>query len=158
MTAAPPAPSADMPAKGDAPSFASLRDIADYFDAQNEKILNARIKRHLRVVSFGQHKLEVVVVGDNAEDLPQQLAKSLSTATGAPWLVSVRETGGGKTLAEEDLEIQNKEKSAAADLPLVASVLEAFEGAEITAIKQNDDEDDAPQASENIELAREISN
>jgi DNA polymerase-3 subunit gamma/tau len=112
----------------------------------------------LRVVSFGQHKLEVVVVGDNAEDLPQQLAKSLSTATGAPWLVSVSETGGGKTLAEEDLEIQNKEKSAAADLPLVASVLEAFEGAEITAIKQNDDEDDAPQASENIELAREISN
>ena len=158
VTAAPPAPSADMPAKGDAPSFASLRDIADYFDAQNEKILNARIKRHLRVVSFGQHKLEVVVVGDNAEDLPQQLAKSLSTATGAPWLVSVRETGGGKTLAEEDLEIQNKEKSAAADLPLVASVLEAFEGAEITAIKQNDDGDDAPQASENIELAREISN
>jgi DNA polymerase-3 subunit gamma/tau len=158
VTAAPPAPSADMPAKGDAPSFASLRDIADYFDAQNEKILNARIKRHLRVVSFGQHKLEVVVVGDNAEDLPQQLAKSLSTATGAPWLVSVCETGGGKTLAEEDLEIQNKEKSAAADLPLVASVLEAFEGAEITAIKQNDDEDDAPQASENIELAREISN
>ena len=158
VTAAPPAPSADMPAKGDAPSFASLRDIADYFDAQNEKILNARIKRHLRVVSFGQHKLEVVVVGDNAEDLPQQLAKSLSTATGAPWLVSVCETGGGKTLAEEDLEIQNKEKSAAADLPLVASVLEAFEGAEITAIKQNDDEDDATQALENIELAREISN
>ena len=158
VTAAPPAPSADMPAKSDVPSFASLRDIADYFDAQNEKILNARIKRHLRVVSFGQHKLEVVVVGDNAEDVPQQLAKSLSTATGAPWLVSVRETGGGKTLAEEDLEIQNKEKSAAADLPLVASVLEAFEGAEITAIKQNDDEDDAPQASENIELARETSN
>ena len=158
VTAAPPAPSADMPAKGDAPSFASLRDIADYFDAQNEKILNARIKRHLRVVSFGQHKLEVVVVGDNAEDLPQQLAKSLSTATGAPWLVSVCETGGGKTLAEEDLEIQNKEKSAAADRRLVASVLEAFEGAGITGIKQNDDEDDAPQASENIELAREISN
>jgi DNA polymerase-3 subunit gamma/tau len=158
VTAAPPVPSADMPAKSDGPSFASLRDIADYFDAKNEKILNARIKRHLRVVGFGQHKLEVVVVGDNAEDLPQQLAKSLSTATGAPWLVSVCETGGGKTLAEEDLEIQNKEKSAAADLPLVASVLEAFEGAEITAIKQNDDEDDAPQASENIELAREISN
>ena len=158
VTAAPPVPSADMPAKSDAPSFASLRDIADYFDAQNEKILNARIKRHLRVVSFGQHKLEVVVVGDNAEDLPQQLAKSLSTATGAPWLVSVSETGGGKTLAEEDLETQNNEKSAAADLPLVASVLEAFEGAEITAIKQNDDGDDAPQASENIELARETSN
>ena len=158
VTAAPPVPSADMPAKSDGPSFASLRDIADYFDAQNEKILNARIKRHLRVVSFGQHKLEVVVVGDNAEDLPQQLAKSLSTATGAPWLVSVRETGGGKTLAEEDLETQNNEKSAAADLPLVASVLEAFEGAEITAIKQNDDGDDAPQASENIKLARETSN
>jgi DNA polymerase-3 subunit gamma/tau len=147
-----------MTAKSGAPSFASLRDIADYFDAQNEKILTANIKRHLRVVSFAQHKLEVVVAGDNAEDLPQQLAKSLSAATGAPWLVSVSETGGGKTLAEEDLEIQYKEKSAAAELPLVASVLEAFEGAKITAIKQNTDRDDAPQASENIELARETSN
>ena len=158
ITATPPAPSRDMTAKSGAPSFASLRDIADYFDAQNEKILTANIKRHLRVVSFAQHKLEVVVAGDNAEDLPQQLAKSLSAATGAPWLVSVSETGGGKTLAEEDLEIQYKEKSAAAELPLVASVLEAFEGAKITAIKQNTDRDDALQASENITLARETSN
>ena len=148
VAATPPAPSPDMTAKSASPSFASLRDIADYFDAQNEKILTANIKRHLRVVSFGQHKLEVVITGENTEDLPQQLAKSLSTATGAPWLVSVSETGGGKTLAEEDLEIQNKERSAAAELPLVTSVLEAFEGAMITAIKQNTNGDNAPQASE----------
>jgi DNA polymerase-3 subunit gamma/tau len=158
ITATPPALSRDITAKSGPPPFASLRDIADYFDAQNEKILTANIKRHLRVISFAQRKLEVVVAGDNAEDLPQQLAKSLSAATGAPWLVSVSETGGGKTLAEEDLEIQNKEKSAAAELPLVASVLEAFEGAKITAIKQNTDGDDALQASENIAPSREISN
>ena len=158
VAATPPARSADITTNSGTPSFASLRDIADYFDAQNEKILTANIKRHLRVVSFGQHKLEVVVAGDNAEDLPQQLAKSLSTATGAPWLVSVSETGGGKTLAEEDLEIQNKGKSAAAELPLVASILEAFEGAKITAIKQNTARDDSLQAPENIVPARETSN
>ena len=158
VAATPPAPSPDMTAKSASPSFASLRHIADYVDAQNEKILTANIKRHLRVVSFGQHKLEVVITGENTEDLPQQLAKSLSTATGAPWLVSVSETGGGKTLAEEDLEIQNKERSAAAELPLVTSVLEAFEGAMITAIKQNTNGDNAPQASENMAPARETSN
>ena len=158
VAATPPAPSANIAAESTAPSFASLRDIADYFEAQNEKILNARIKRHLRVVSFGQHKLEVVVTGDNAEDLPQQLAKSLSVATGAPWLVSVSETGGGQTLAEEDVETQNKERNAAAELPLVASVLEVFEGAKITAIRQNGEGEDTPQAPENIEAARETSN
>ncbi|MBL6605486.1 MAG: DNA polymerase III subunit gamma/tau [Alphaproteobacteria bacterium] len=158
VAATPPAPSANIAAESTAPSFASLRDIADYFEAQNEKILNARIKRHLRVVSFGQHKLEVVVTGDNAEDLPQQLAKSLSAATGAPWLVSVSETGGGQTLAEEDVKTQNKERNAAAELPLVASVLEVFEGAKITAIRQNGEGEDAPQAPENIEAARETSN
>ena len=158
VAATPPAPSANIAAQSTAPSFASLRDIADYFEAQNEKILNARIKRHLRVVSFGQHKLEVVVTGDNAEDLPQQLAKSLSAATGAPWLVSVSETGGGQTLAEEDVETQNKERNAAAELPLVASVLEVFEGAKITAIRQNGEGEDTPQAPENIEAARETSN
>ncbi len=158
VAATPPAPSANIAAESTAPSFASLRDIADYFEEQNEKILKARIKRHLRVVSFGQHKLEVVVTGDNAEDLPQQLAKSLSAATGAPWLVSVSETGGGQTLAEEDVETQNKERIAAAELPLVASVLEVFEGAKITAIRQNGKGEDTPQAPENIEAARETSN
>ncbi len=155
VKATPPTLSANMPSKSGALSFTSLRDIADYFDTKNEKILTAKIKRHLRLVSFAQHKLEVVVAGDNAKDLPQQLAKSLSTATGEPWLVSVSETGGGKTLAEEDLEIQNKEKSAVAELPLVASVLEAFEGAEITAIKRNGDGDDTQQAAENLAATQE---
>ncbi len=59
-----------------APSFASLRDIAHYFEEQGAQILAARIKRHLRPVSIGAQKLEVVVIGDNAEDLPQQVAKS----------------------------------------------------------------------------------
>ena len=117
-----------------APSFASLRDIAHYFEEQGAQILAARIKRHLRPVSIGAQKLEVVVIGDNAEDLPQQVAKSLSEVSGSAWLVSVRESGGGKTIAEEDKERDGAEKNAAASLPLVASVLEVFDGAEITAI------------------------
>ena len=119
-----------------APSFASLRDIAHYFEEQGAQILAARIKRHLRPVSIGAQKLEVVVIGDNAEDLPQQVAKSLSEASGSAWLVSVRESGGGKTIAEEDKERDGAEKDAAASLPLVASVLEIFEGAEVTAITE----------------------
>ena len=119
-----------------APSFASLRDIALYFEEQGAQILAARIKRHLRPVSVGAQKLEVVVIGDNAEDLPQQVAKSLSEASGSAWLVSVKESGGGKTIAEEDKERDGAEKDAAASLPLVASVLEVFEGAEVTAITE----------------------
>lgn len=126
----------DRDAGQTAPSFASLRDIAHYFEEQGAQILAARIKRHLRPVSIGAQKLEVVVIGDNAEDLPQQVAKSLSEASGSAWLVSVRESGGGKTIAEEDKERDGAEKNAAASLPLVASVLEVFDGAEITAITE----------------------
>ena len=118
------------------PSFTSLRDIAHYFEEEGAQILAARIKRHLRPVSFSPQKLEVVVIGDNAEDLPQQMAKSLSEASGSAWLVSVRESGGGKTIAEEDKERDGEEKNAAASLPLVASVLEVFDGAEVTAINE----------------------
>lgn len=126
----------DQDAGQTAPSFASLRDIAHYFEEQGAQILAARIKRHLRPVSIGAQKLEVVVIGDNAEDLPQQVAKSLSEVSGSAWLVSVRESGGGKTIAEEDKERDGAEKNAAASLPLVASVLEVFDGAEITAITE----------------------
>jgi len=115
-----------------------LRDIASYFEEQGAQILAARIKRHLRPVSISAQKLEVMITGDNAEDLPQQLARALSEASGSAWLVSVSETGGGKTIAEEDADKDVKEKQAAEDLPLVARVLEIFDGAEITAIKAMD--------------------
>ena len=134
-----PAPiAADNEISSPVPSFTSLRDIASYFEEQGAQILAARIKRHLRPVSFGTQKLEVMITGDNAEDLPQQLAKTLSEASGSAWLVSVSETGGGKTIAEEDADKDVKEKQAAEDLPLVARVLEIFDGAEITAIKAMD--------------------
>jgi len=136
------------------PSFASLRDIASYFEEQGAQILAARIKRHLRPVSFGTQKLEVMITGDNAEDLPQQLAKTLSEASGSAWLVSVSETGGGKTIAEEDADKEVKEKQAAEDLPLVARILEIFDGAEITAIKAMDSPP-VPEGSEAIEEAEE---
>ncbi|MGB1398637.1 MAG: DNA polymerase III subunit gamma/tau [Candidatus Puniceispirillaceae bacterium] len=146
-----PAPiEADIRPVSPGPSFASLRDIASYFEEQGAQILAARIKRHLRPVSFGTQKLEVMITGDNAEDLPQQVAKTLSEASGSAWLVSVSETGGGKTIAEEDADKEVKEKQAAEDLPLVARVLEIFEGAEITAIKAMDSPA-VPEASEAIE-------
>jgi DNA polymerase-3 subunit gamma/tau len=151
-----PQPSSPAPIEADiqtaslVPSFASLRDIASYFEEQGAQILAARIKRHLRPVSFGTQKLEVMITGDNAEDLPQQVAKTLSEASGSAWLVSVSETGGGKTIAEEDADKEVKEKQAAEDLPLVARVLEIFEGAEITAIKAMDSPA-VPEASEAIE-------
>ena len=143
------APSDDLPASL-VPSFASLRDIASYFEEQGAQILAARIKRHLRPVSFGTQKLEVMITGDNAEDLPQQVAKTLSEASGSAWLVSVSETGGGKTIAEEDADKEVKEKQAAEDLPLVARILEIFDGAEISAIKAMDSAP-VPEVSEAIE-------
>ena len=79
-----------------------------------------------------------MVIEDNGEDLPQQVEKSLSEASGSAWLVSVRESGGGKTIAEEDKQRDGAEKNAAASLPLVASVLEVFDGAEITAITETE--------------------
>jgi len=153
-------PSSPVPIEADiqpaslVPSFASLRDIASYFEEEGAQILAARIKRHLRPVSFGTQKLEVMITGDNAEDLPQQVAKTLSEASGSAWLVSVSETGGGKTIAEEDADKEVKEKQAAEDLPLVARVLEIFDGAEITAIKALDSSP-VPEASEAIEEEKE---
>lgn len=146
-----PAPiEADIQPASLVPSFASLRDIASYFEEQGAQILAARIKRHLRPVSFGTQKLEVMITGDNAEDLPQQVAKTLSEASGSAWLVSVSETGGGKTIAEEDADEEVKGKQAAEDLPLVARIMEIFDGAEITAIKAMDSAP-VPEANEAIE-------
>ena len=117
-------------------SFSSLREIAAYFEDQKEQILATRIKRHLRLVSLEDKKLDVMITGEQADDLPQELAKALSKATGAVWLVSVSETGGGPTIAEEDASADEKEKQDVTSLPLVASILDVFDGASVTSVKQ----------------------
>ena len=119
--------------------FSSLQDIALSLEKAGEKILAARLRRHLRLVSLSAGKLEVQIEGDmNPDNFMSDLARFMSQKSGQPWLVFQAAEGaapkGGPTLAELDREADEQEKKAAADHPVVTAILEKFDSAEITAV------------------------
>ena len=115
--------------------FSSLQQIAACLDEEGEKILAARLRKHLRPVSLSAGKLEVQIDGDVSEALLGQLARFMSQKSGQPWLVSAAQEQGGATLAELDRQADEQAKQAVAAHPVVKAVLDQFEGAEITAVR-----------------------
>jgi len=115
---------------------ATFKELVGFIDSAGEHILAARLRRSVRPVQLDGHRLEIAITDDRAEDIPGLLAKTLSGLTGTSWLVSVCETGGGPTLAEEEAQQKQRDIDEAAGLPLVASVLDKFSGAEISAVKE----------------------
>ena len=118
--------------------FSSLQQIAARLDEDGEKILAARLRKHLRPVSLSAGKLEVQIDGDVSETLLGQLARFMSQKSGQPWLVSASQQEGGPTLAELDRQEDEQAKQAVAGHPVVAAVLDQFEGAEITAVRPHE--------------------
>jgi DNA polymerase-3 subunit gamma/tau len=126
---APPAPS-EMPL--------SIRDIANRCETEGEHILAARIRKYLRPVRLRAGILEAELVAglpDDVQDtLLSTLARHLGLWTGQPWLVSRAYEGGGKTVQEDDDEMQGEAFNDASKIPLVNAVLSQFSGAEVTNI------------------------
>ena len=118
--------------------FSSLHQIAARLDEDGEKILAARLRKHLRPVSLSAGKLEVQIDGDVSEALLGQLARFMSQKSGQPWLVSASQQEGGPTLAELDRQEDEQARQAVAGHPVVAAVLDQFEGAEITAVRPHE--------------------
>ncbi len=116
----------------------SLIDIVSLAEANNEMLLAARIRNHVRLVGLQQGRLEIALAGNVPDTLAGDLAKQLSQWTGQRWLVSLSDEGEAKpfpkTLAEDAAEAAAKVHHAIAMDPLVTKIMEVFPGAKIDAI------------------------
>ena len=127
----------------------SLLDIVTLAETNNEMLLAARIRNHVRLVGLQQGSLEIALTGDAPDTLAGDLAKQLGQWTGQRWLVSLSDKDGAETLAEHTAKAAAKTHDAIATDPLVTKIMEVFPGATIDAItpapktktdKQNTDE------------------
>ena len=112
----------------------SLIDIVTLAEANNEILLAARIRNHVRLVGLQQGRLEITLAGNAPDTLAGDLAKQLVQWTGQRWLVSLSDKGEAKTLAEDAAESAAKVHDAIAMNPLVTKIIEVFPGATIDAI------------------------
>ena len=116
----------------------SLIDIVTLAEANNEMLLAARIRNHVRLVGLQQGRLEVALAGNAPATLAGDLAIQLSRWTGQRWLVSLSDKDGAiplpKTLAEDTAEAAAKMHDTIAMDPLVTKIMEVFPGAKIDVI------------------------
>ena len=113
----------------------SLAEIVALAETNGEMLLAARIRNHVKLVSLKPGNLQIGLVGVAPDQLAGDIARYLSQWTGHRWLVSLSESGGAQTLAEEQRDTDEKLRDTIASEPLVAQILDIFPGASIDEIK-----------------------
>jgi DNA polymerase-3 subunit gamma/tau len=114
----------------------SFEDVVALIDARRDVVLKLDVAKFLRPVSFRPGAIEFEPAPGAPGNLAQRLAVRLKEWTGQPWLVAAQGGGGAESL----LERANREKAAEmkaleAD-PFIQSVMQAFPGTEIIALRQ----------------------
>jgi len=122
-------------AEGALTQFAHFAQVVALIRDKRDVKLLVEVETCLRLVRYAPGRIEFQPTPDAPADLAARLAQRLQGWTGARWGVSVVNVGGAATLAES----RDKDRSAAAaeamQSPLVQTVIAAFEGARIVAIR-----------------------
>jgi DNA polymerase-3 subunit gamma/tau len=109
----------------------SFAEVAALFDQKKYAMLAAQLKHNVRLVRFDQGAIEFNPDKNASKDLAGQVGAHLREWTGQRWMVSVVNTGGDATLHDQEVEHAKSD-------PLVKSLLDAFPGATISAIRNVD--------------------
>jgi DNA polymerase-3 subunit gamma/tau len=113
----------------------SLAEIVALAETNGEMLLAALIRNHVKLVSLKPGNLQIGLVGAAPDQLAGDIARYLSQWTGQRWLVSLSESGGSQTLAEEQRDADEKLRDTITSEPLVTQILDIFPGASIDEIK-----------------------
>ena len=114
----------------------SFEDVVALIDAQRDIVLKLDVAKFLRPISFRPGAIEFEPAPGAPNNLAQRLAVRLKEWTGQPWLVAAQGGGGAESLLERENREKAAEMAALAEDPFVKSVLQAFPGAEIVALRK----------------------
>lgn len=137
-----------VPAPQEIPTLQSLMDVITLLRSQEEFLLAEQLYQFAHLV-----KLEHINHGENTHGrlefrpadgampkLAPDLGQALKAITGQRWIVSVVNSAGQKTLAEQAESIRLQELADVAKIPLVKAILTTFPEAKLARVtKQNQD-------------------
>ena len=133
----------------------SLTEIVTLAEMNNEMLLAAHVRNHVRLVSLQQGRLEIALTSKAPDTLAGDLAKQLSQWTGQRWLVSLSDKKGAKTLVEDAADSVAKTHDAIAMDPLVTKIMEVFPGATINAITPAANPETVPQKVDDTDIVND---
>jgi DNA polymerase-3 subunit gamma/tau len=145
------APPQSAPALDAKPSPQSFQDVVALIDAKRDITLKLDVAQFLRPISFRPGVIEFEPAPGAPGSLAQRLSARLKDWTGQPWMVVAHGGGGAESLRERaDREKAAEMKAIEAD-PFVQSVMRAFPGTEIVALRTLA----APEAGDGVGTAEE---
>jgi len=140
-----PAPGNTAPAFALEPEMASLPDqplmlasfeqVVSLFAERREPMLHHYLFSETSLVSFQRGKVELNLSPAVPVDFAGKVGKLLSDWAAERWVIVLSQTKGQPTLKEQAEQRFEKKKQDVANEPLVAAILEAFPGAEISKIE-----------------------
>ncbi len=120
-----------------APSMALSRfeDVVALAARHRDIQMKLALERDVRLVRFEQGRIEFSTAPGVSPQLAQTLARRLQEWTGSRWMVAISSAPGAPSFKEQEDARAAEALSGARAEPLVQSVLAAFPGAEIAAVR-----------------------
>jgi DNA polymerase III subunit gamma/tau len=116
--------------------YVTFEHVVDLIRERRDMKLLVEVETTLRLAKYSPGRIEFEPTADAPRDLAARLAARLQGWTGARWAVTVVNTGGGATIAEDQDRDRVEAEAKAMENPLVQAVFTAFPGAKITAMRK----------------------
>ena len=116
------------------PRLSSFRDVVAFVGDRKEAMLHAHLLHSVHLVRFAPPVIELRPELEAPRDLAARLASLLSETTGTRWTIALSTALGEPTIAVQGNAADTARKTAAADHPLVRTILMAFPGARIDTV------------------------
>ena len=114
----------------------SFEDVTALIDARRDITLKLDVAKFVRPISFRPGAIEFEPAPGAPGNLAQRLAVRLKEWTGQPWLVAAQGGGGAESLLERETREKAAERKRIEADPFVQSVMRAFPGTEIVALRR----------------------
>ncbi len=118
--------------------IATLDDIVRLAKENGALQLATQIAINLQLITLERGRIEFSIQG-NAPTLANTLSQKLRDWTGERWIVTLAKDGGAPTLREQIANAERAKKESVANEPFVRAVLDAFPGAEIIAVREQEE-------------------
>jgi DNA polymerase-3 subunit gamma/tau len=123
-------------APGALENYVTFQHIVDLIRERRDMTLLVEVETNLRLAKYSPGRIEFEPTDRAPRDLAARLAGKLQGWTGARWAVSVVNTGGAATIAEDQDKGRVAAEAKAMENPLVQAVFAAFPGVKISALRQ----------------------
>ena len=120
----------------------TFEELIFLVEDKRDLALKTAIKRHIRLVSFSDGRIEMNLVENPARDFLTTLGKRLEEWTGKRWMLSVSKEEGAPTLADQERAENDARMDDARSNPAVEAILRKYPGAKIVDIRIREDEAD----------------